>query len=225
MSRRTSGLFVVLVSAFVYLGFVADSAAPVAQAADKADPDQPPVLREIDLTAIYSTSGQRKLINVQDELDDREPEWNEPYRIGEILGRAKLAPTLAIVRGENIKEAVRATARHVRLKKLPAAPVGPDDKSVSKKCWLFVYLGSGPSSPVQWQVYPPTVYGTKVQFSYYKFYDWFLSDPELVGEATADDHAYEYWVPLGTFDDPGALKAELVELRQKVKAKYPAKKK
>ncbi len=222
MSRAATAAFLTAVTAaLVGQAFGPTPARETALGSQKAEPGAPTV-REVDLTSIYSTSGQRKLVDVYNTLDERAPEWNEPSNIGEALRRAKSQPMLAVVRGETIKEAVHATARHVRLKKPPEQPVGPDDKSASKKYWLFVYLGSGHSGPLMWRVYPPTVYGAKVQFSYASFTGWFLSDPDETSEATADDHAYEYWVPLGTFEDPSQLKAELVELTKRVKAAYPA---
>jgi hypothetical protein len=130
---------------------------------------------------------------------------------------------VTVVRGEDIKEAVRATARSIQLKDPPVWPVGPDDKSASKKCWLFVHIAHTGSSPPQWLIYPPTVIGTKVRFTYTHFDGWFTPNPGESREATSDDHAYFYWVPLGAFEDPTAVRAELVELSKMVKAVYPAK--
>lgn len=204
------------------LAYLSGPSPRVGRAAPKADPDRAPEVREIQLSAIYSTIGQRKLTRVYDAFDADTPEWDALPEIARILREAKSPPTLAVVRGDSGKEAVLATARHVRLKKSPAEPIGPDDKSTSKKYWLFVYLGSGHSGPLKWRVYPPTVYGAKVQFSYARFDGWFLSEPDEMYEITGDDRAYEYWVPLGTFEDPSQLKAELVELTKKVTVTYPA---
>jgi hypothetical protein len=82
MSRLiTAGALSVTVCLIAGLAYVSDSASSNAQAAPKDAPASPEV-REIELSTIYSTSGQKKLINVQEHLDDRGPEWNEPHFIG-----------------------------------------------------------------------------------------------------------------------------------------------
>jgi len=150
------------------------------------------------------------------------PKSNAFNSLNKTLRERRSPPFLAIVRGENIKEAVLATARFIELKEPPGKPVGPDDKSISKKHWLFVHIAHTGSSPPQWLIYPPTVFGTKVRFTYTRFDGWFTLDPGEGWDVTADDHAYFYWVPLGPFEDSDQLRAEMVEFCKLVKASYPA---
>ena len=180
-------------------------------------------VREIELSAIYSTSRQRKLEWIGRHVPEESAERAALESVGEALRKRRSAPWVTVVRGEDIKEAVRATDRFITLKEPPARPVGPDDKSASQKFWLFVYLGHDSSSPPQWLVYPPTVFGTKVRFSYTRFDGWFSHEPGEGPDATADDYGYYCWVPLGKFDEADEIKAELVELTKTVKASYPPK--
>ena len=219
MSRRsTAGFLVAAVAGLTYLS--GPAAGPAARAA-QGEPLSFRDVREIELSAIYSTSPQKKLEDVYHGLKEDSPEWKEPYNVGSVLADAKSPPLVAVVRGENVREAVLATARFVKSKS--SGPVGPDEKSASRKCWLFVYLGHASSTPPEWLIYPPTVFGTRARFSYTRFDGWFTPDPDEGWDRTADDHSYLYWVPLGEVADPSKLKAELVELTKTVEASYPAK--
>jgi hypothetical protein len=213
-----------MTAALVYQGYTATFAQPAKGAAQKADTAGPIEVREIDLSAIYSTSYQKKLKHIYERhLPEKSPGGTAFRSINDSLCEARTPPFLAVVRGEDFKEAVLATARFVKLKEPPARPIGPDDKSTSKKCWLFVHIAHASSSGPFWLVYPPTVYGKKVRFSY-AHNEGYFSD-ELIDARSADDHSYFYWVPLGEVADPGEVKAELTELSKTVKASYPAKQK
>lgn len=207
------------------LVYVATSAHPIAQASEKDEPAFASDVREVELSAVYSTSGQKKLEPVYRHLAEKSPERKAFESIDDALRESRSPPLLAVVRGDDIKEAVLATARFIRLKEAPARPIGPDDKGASKKHWLFVHIAHTGSSPPQWIVYPPTVFGKRVRFSYTRFDGWFTPDPGEGWTVTADDHAYFYWVPLGVFEETDQVRAELVELSKTVKASYPAKKK
>jgi hypothetical protein len=220
MSRRSAGFLVVALAGLNC--FFNPPAGPTTRGAPAA-PVSFRDVREIELSAVYSTSSQKKLEDVYHGLKEDSPEWKEPYNIGSALADAKSPPLLTVVRGENVREAVVATARFVKSR--PSGPVGPDDKSASKKCWLFVYLGHASSTPPEWLIYSPTIFGTRVRFSYTRFEGWFTPDPDEGWDRTADDHSYLYWVPLGEVSDPSELRAELVELVRAVKAIYPAKRK
>jgi hypothetical protein len=189
-------------------------------AAPKDVPDLPEV-REVELSAIYSTSDQKKLEPVHRHLREKSPERKAFESIVEALREIRPPPRLAVVRGEDIKEAVLASARFFKLKQPGDRPVGPDDKSTSRKCWLFVYLGHAQSKPHNWLESPPTVFANRARFMYTTFEGWHSDRP--IGEAVGYG-AYLYWVPLGEVADPSELKAELVELTKMVKASYPAKK-
>lgn len=225
MSRRTSaGALVTILGTFACLTCMMISGQPIALAAPKDDPDFPEV-REIDLSTIYTSSDQKKLKLVYGQLDEKSEERKAYDTIGRALSESRSPPGLTVVRGENIKEAILATARFIKLKDPPAGPVGPDDKSTTKKLWLFVHIAHDSSSPPQWLIYPPTVFANKVRFTYTHFDGWFSPDPDEGRSASADEHPYYYWVPLGEVARPTELRAEMVELSKTVKASYPAKKK
>lgn len=222
MSRiRVACLVFALPSAFASLAYLSNSVGVPVRAAPKTDPDFPEV-REIELAAIYSTSGQKKLEGVYRHIPEKSPELEAFVSINDMLQEGKSPPRLAVVRGEDIREAVLATGRFLKLKDPPARPVGPDDKSACKKCWLFVYLGHAQAKPHNWLIFPPTVFGTRVRLMYTSFEGWHSDEP--IGEAVGYG-AYMYWVALGDVADPSELKAELVELSKTVKGAYPAKSK
>ena len=170
MSRRKA---IAIVAVSIAAAAVAPVVTPVTRAAPKGDPVSSGV-REIDLPAIYSTSIQKNLKDVYRSLKEDSPEQGGTIRHS---WKCKISALLTIVRGEDIREAVLATARFVTAKRRPAGPVGPDDKSASKKLWLFVYLGHAHSTPHNWLISPPTVFGTRVRFMYTSFEGWLSDEP------------------------------------------------
>jgi len=217
MSRPSAATLVALLGVPAWLGTTSSPVGPGAWAGPKDAPALQEV-REIDLTAIYSSSAQKKLERVERHLPENSPELKALAEMNEALRDARTPPLLAVVRGENVKEAVLASARFVKSKPRPARPLGPDDKSTSKKVWLFVHLSHTGSTPPQWLIYPPTVFAHQARFTYTSFEGWFSDWPR---ESTTDDHAYFYWVPLGTFETPNEVEAELVEFSKTVKSSFP----
>ena len=215
MSRRKA---IAIVAVSIAAAAVAPVVTLVTRAAPKGDPVSSGV-REIDLPAIYSTSIQKNLKDVYRSLKEDSPEREALFDIGDSLERAKSPAMLTVVRGEDIREAVLATARFVKATPRPAGPVGPDETSAGKNFWLFVYLGHAHSTPHNWLISPPTVFGTRVRFMYTSFEGWLSDEP--IAEATGY-RAYLYWVPLGSVAEPSESKAELVELAKAVRARYPA---
>jgi len=221
MSRIKIACVVFALGAFASLAYLSNSPGLPLRAAPKADRDRPEV-REIELSAIYSTSYQKNLERVYRHLPEDSPERKALESIDDRMRESRSPPLVALVRGEDIKEAVLATARFIGMKEPPARPVGPDEKSASKKHWLFAHIAHTGSSPPQWLIYPPTVFGAKVRFTYTRFDGWFTPEGDESTDVSADDHAYFYWVPLGVFEDSDQIRAEMVEFCKSVKASYPA---
>jgi hypothetical protein len=220
-TRIAAGFRTAVCGLLTALLIISDPGSPAARATPEGAPDFRD-RRDVDLSTVYSTSYQEKLERISRHLPENSDERRAVAGIVDKLRTSKSPPLVAVVRGDDIRQAVVASARYVTLKDLPARPLGPDDRSPSKKFWLFVYLGHDSSTPPQWLVHAPTVLGPRVQFTYTRFDSQFWHGSN---DATADDSMYLYWVPLGMFEQAEEVKVELVELTKTVKAAYPPRKK
>lgn len=161
----SSKLVCVLVGALC--AYTVGAANPKDKAAPPKKDVEPAVLdvKEIELSKIYSTSGQTKLRDVREPLPDDGAGRKALRALEDTLMTSKSEPLIGIVRGESISEAVIASSRLVGMKKPPKNAVGPNEKSTSSKHWLFVYIGAKHSSPSHWVVYPVQFAGKRIRFS------------------------------------------------------------
>src|SRR5262245_26156423 len=192
----------------------------IVQASQKSETG-PPEVKEIEFAAIYSTSPQKKLKNVRESLGSGSAEEKVLASLETALAAIKSPPVVAVLRGDDIGQAVLAAEHFAKMKSRPTGPVGPDDKASSKKVWLFVYISHTHSSPPRWIIHRPTVYGTGIRLTYTEYDGWFTGPG---GDSVSLDlHPFLYWVPLGEYSDPSSLQAELVYLQKTVKASFPGK--
>jgi hypothetical protein len=221
MSRiLAAGLLAAVVGTLAWQVIVITPAHQTALARQKAEPGAIDV-KEIELSKIFSTSGQSKLKDVRESVPDDSAGRKALRALEETLMVSKSGPRIGIVRGENIAEAVIASDRLVGMKMPPKSAVGPDEKSTSSKHWLFIYFGTKHSSPPHWVVYPVQIAGTRFRFSH-SVNDF--SPGDGVGEAISLDFiAYLYWVPLGELKDSSEADAELLLMEKAVKATFPRK--
>jgi len=75
MSRLTAaGLVIAVLGALACLAYIHDAARPVVQASQKVEPAFASDVQEINLSAIYSTSSQKHLQDVERDFPEKSPE-------------------------------------------------------------------------------------------------------------------------------------------------------
>lgn len=140
--------------------------------------------REVRLETIYTTADQNNLRWIR--ARDGSPEAEAAIR--KALSRS-LVSNLFLVRGEDVAAALRGTRACLAWDAGAEKPADREARWKSKKWWLFVYLGQGPSVPPEWTIEGVAVYGRRVVVHYRQV------DPfEL---RTKDNCQHAYWVPLG----------------------------
>ncbi|MFO0808028.1 MAG: hypothetical protein U0746_05355 [Gemmataceae bacterium] len=114
------------------------------------------------------------------------------FDLGELYKEYRAeASNMALVRGRDIGEAVKATRRAFAASVRTDAQVlaNPDNAKVeSSSLWLVVYFGMGPSTPGFGRVQSTEVRSQTIRVAYSR---------ARPGAATADIVFYYLWVPLG----------------------------
>jgi hypothetical protein len=181
--------------------------------------DEKPKIQQIELSSIYSTSGQEGLTSLYKKFDGDSKEGETIYKVGAKLSSRHSPPGAFFLRANDISEAIAVTMRGVESKDLPKKPLTLDGSKPADKVWLFVYLQHDGSHPPQWEISPPRQYVGDVRFEYRAYDMW----PRRTDSRTADSNPYMYWVPLGEFKGLGELTVELVEWKRSITGSFPKK--
>lgn len=113
------------------------------------------------------------------------------------------ASNLFVVRGDDLKAAVQDARSWLTYEDNKETEAERKSRKASNRRWLFVYLGSGSSTPMRAKLEAVHVYPDRVQVRY--------SGPDPSERwVTADVRYYAYWIPLGELK-PGPARFEIVD--------------
>jgi hypothetical protein len=154
-------------------------------------------VKRIPLDSIFSTSRQKGLRLVDQGRGDEGFE----FQIRELQQNAinTGASNIFLVRGDDIRSAVRATRDVFCGGRAVDEAVNSDPESKPRDYWLVAYLGVAGSDPPAWVVKSVEVKSKEIRLSY-----------EVAVSVTDDEFAYFVWVPLGELM-PGQYKVELFD--------------
>ena len=111
------------------------------------------------------------------------------------------ASNVAIVNGDNITDAIKATRWLFTGGMTADKPGHTDEGKKSNNFWLVAYLGTGWSTPPKWRYDSTVVEGKSIEFRFKS------SKANLI---SGDSILYFYWVPLGPMN-PGTFELSLVD--------------
>jgi hypothetical protein len=181
----------------------------------------PPQPKQISLSSVVTTSGQKKMVRAFPQPIEDDGNRNLRAAFEELFDPSKIAGSsnVFLVDAPTFSDAITATIKIVARGYTADSPLlldQPDPTRVNH--WLVVYLGVAGSEPVRWIIDSVFIESGIVRFNYHE-------DP--IGGQTRDVNQYYYWVPLGKLDD-GVYKLELydgglkdVTLSRRVEIKSP----
>lgn len=162
-------------------------------------------MQEIQLSTIVTTSPQKGLLNVENELKQEQDDRRRKAATAD-LRRINSSPNGAsnifLVEAGSICDAVSASAGILAGLRTADTPALTNSVSPSLgRHWLVAYLGTGPSTPTWWSVERVDAETNKLKLTYRK------APPSPV---TSDEHSYLFWVPLEHLA-PGTYQLELYD--------------
>ncbi len=163
--------------------------------------------REVHLGSIYLTSDQNSLRHADSSFFDR-PDGSKQYvesygaLLANFLSRFRSGPSNGfLVRGKDIRQAIRATFLSLDGVRAVDLSVGPEeDLPQPSELWMVAYLGTAGSDPLAWRVQSVERTGKRIRVAYVK------QKPK-----SKDLYPYFVWVPLGELES-GTYSLELFNL-------------